>query len=249
VFRFLFLALALLCACNPHRHEHHYLYFEEAIDAYYRAPRRPVHALSVMKEACQSFPEERDLSCFNYGLLLEWEGKRDQALQAYEAAYRLRPDQLYREAARNSGQRPVYSGRRSQTLSRLLELCKQGNAIEALALGREAELTRPMLETEPLKSCLAALDGYAGLLASLPGDDRPLSRMNRDFLAKKAPLYPFWEGGQGPVARAWQNYQARRSPATLQKFYEALALVAGTDPERQAMALGFRRAAAALGAR
>ncbi|MBE7439429.1 MAG: hypothetical protein HS115_13295 [Spirochaetales bacterium] len=243
----LFLILMVgLPACNPHRHSHYYLYFEEAIDAYYRAPRRPEVALAVMKEACQSFPVERDLSCFNYGLLLEWEKKPDLAVQAYQAAYRIRPDPLYREAARNRGGEVIYRERRSQTLARLLKMCSAGLTEDALLLAGKAQLTRPMLETEPLLSCLGRSPVYYELLTGSAADNRNLGQENREALAQKSPLYPFWGEGRGPVARAWQNYRARPGPGSLQKFYEELAVVAEKDPEREAIARGFRRAAAML---
>ena len=219
--------------------------YDRAVSLYFRAPRRPEKAITLLEGACTHIKEQRAQSCYNWGLLMELEKDRRGALKAYRRAAELDPLDVYRAAvaALDASERPV--GKRPNALQRAVLLCAERKAADAFAVLKEASAgdhagwTRELVAQPVFRECLGSVPGYRAFAAGLPGTTRSLTERHRAAMAARDHFHGLWDiearlaghesGSRHPVTAAWHQalrYAARGDGAatgrTLQEFLRAL---------------------------
>ncbi len=130
------LAGAACAPAEPWTPRPYYDIYDEAVNLYYKSPRRPEEALALMDRACRLNANGQDLLCYNLGVLRELRGDPPRlALAAYRRASRIRPHAIYTAAVRRlapdtPSARP--KGVYLQTVQRLLNSCRNDNRRAAL---------------------------------------------------------------------------------------------------------------------
>lgn len=89
---------SLLGVCRDKIEGPYYVIYDRVISYYFKEPRQKERALQLLERACNELEENRALSCYNYGVILELEGKKGAALVAYKKANAILPHPLYRSA-------------------------------------------------------------------------------------------------------------------------------------------------------
>ncbi|MCR9144034.1 MAG: hypothetical protein NXI24_17435 [bacterium] len=113
----------------------YYDIYDEAVNLYYKPPRRPEAALTLMERACRSNQNGQDILCYNLGVLLELQAAPPaKILKAYERAEKIRPHALYRAAIQRIDPDPGrLESEYLQTLSRMTVACRDQRPDRALA--------------------------------------------------------------------------------------------------------------------
>ncbi|MEQ9364982.1 MAG: hypothetical protein RIF32_12095, partial [Leptospirales bacterium] len=196
----------------------YYDIYDEAVNLYYKPPRRPEQALTLMERACRSNSDGQDILCYNLGVLLELENSpADRILAAYERAQKIRPHALYQGAIQRLDPRPDrYESSYLQTLSRMTEACRAGRGAKALqdfrravqaaefastagvdqAPGNAATATLPPRESfaQPFfAQCMADRPEYARLLERLPATPGDLEAQLMLARADLDPFHTLWD--------------------------------------------------------
>lgn len=128
---------AISCApAEPWTPRPYYDIYDEAVNLYYKSPRRPEAALALMDRACRFNGNGQDLLCFNLGVLRELRGDPPRlALAAYRRAQRIRPHAIYAAAVRRlapDAPAAAPAGAYLQTVHRMISSCRNENRRAAL---------------------------------------------------------------------------------------------------------------------
>jgi len=252
----------------------YYDIYDEAVFAYFLDPTDPPRALKVLDEACSSNPDHQDVSCYNYGVLLELENRKAEALASYRRANNLHPSALYREAIQSLSPDPAASSTiYLQLLQGLTSACQEKNQprIEGLIVRLkesvkrgEIVLTRQVMEQPFFSECLKETADRTWT-ASLPSRTDDLGLLLIRYRAAKSDFASIWDmelfmrGLQGsvrsrnPLTGAWQTVidsarggNSAGAARALRVFYSELAAFETRLPDRRNELLALRRAAAVI---
>ena len=179
---FLSIFFILICACRSPEYQQrpYYDLYDEAVNLYFKAPRDAEGAIEVLHEGCRRNLDLQDVTCYNLGVLLEIDGKTQEAREAYERARQLNPHPLYLAALRalDPGSHPP-ENRYGQELLRMVGFCREGRPRDAVRImeqlvALQAEensgirLNQEQFAQPYFADCLAEQPAYAVLLAGLP---------------------------------------------------------------------------------
>lgn len=180
--------------------------YDRAISYYYRHPRQPEKAVDLLRRACTGIKDHQALSCYNLGHLLELEGDRTGALEAYRQAVKLKSDPIFEGALFRLDPEPgKLTSPYLQGLANTVEECRQGKPAQALKsmsevierIGRFQKSERPDREAfeQPFfEECLGKEPGYRALLKKMDSarSPDPAYLYYRDR-AKKHPFHSLWD--------------------------------------------------------
>lgn len=117
--------------------------YDRAVALYFKAPRDPQKALLLLAGACTHIEERRAQSCYNWGLLLEMEGKDQEARGAYRRAVQIERLPVYESAlwASDPSQKP--DSTKLAAVRAAAEQCRLGRSGAALSLLQNAVAAAP----------------------------------------------------------------------------------------------------------
>ena len=179
---FLSIFFILICACRSPEYQQrpYYDLYDEAVNLYFKAPRDAEGAINVLREGCRRNLDLQDVTCYNLGVLLEIDGKTQEAREAYEQARQLNPHPLYLAALRalDPGSHPP-ENRYGQELLRMIGFCRDGRPRDALRVmerlvalqadeANGVRLNQEQFAQPFFAECLADQPAYGVLLAGLP---------------------------------------------------------------------------------
>ena len=181
----------------------YYEIYDRAISLYFKQPRDPEKALALMRAACEKIRENRALTCYNAGILLELRGEVEEAVQSYRRAAALSPHPFYRAAVQDL--EPGQARPKSPYLRKirvLLANCGRNNVSGALKAMRELSELPPALRPprsallQPyIRSCLKKKKGrYRALLRKFR--QRSYKRYSDQYyktLAQEKPYFSLWD--------------------------------------------------------
>lgn len=214
----------------------YYDIYDEAVNLYYKPPRRPEQALALMDRACRLNSDGQDILCYNLGVLLELQAKpADRILAAYKRARRIRPHALYEGAIQRIAPDPTrYESQYLRSVSRMVVACRAGRSDQALA---EFKRTLATKNTKPADAaprevfsqpffaeCLADQAEFATLLAQQPSAGTTLEQQLIRARAHLDPFHSLWDvelnlrgladgaGSENPATAEWHDFvqSARR---------------------------------------
>lgn len=247
----------------------YYEIWDKAAILYYGEPRNVDGAIDLLVHGCKKVSERRDVSCYNLGVMLELEGRREEARKAYERARDLHPHPMYDNAVvalGGKGDVPA-AGKAVGPLRRLEEGCRANN--EPLIRKSMDELSTLIAEgsappretlTQPFfADCLKGIPESTALIAKLvPAKDHAEAMWYR-YRARHHPFWGVWDielylrGAVGtaksgvPTTVAWQKFLTAASQSNgelagreIQNFDKAISGLPA------AFRVPIRRAAAAL---
>ncbi len=247
----------------------YYEIWDKAAILYYGEPRNVDGAIDLLVHGCKKVSEKRDVSCYNLGVMLELEGRKEEALKAYSRARELRPHPVYDNAVFALGGRADTSGagRTIGPLRHLEEACRSANSAlirksleELAALANDGSAPSRETLTQPFfADCLKAVPESTAIVAKLvPAKDYAESTWIR-YRSRHHPFAGVWDidlylrgnlatgKSSVPATQAWQKFlnAALQSNGALagqeiQNFDKAIAGLPA--PYR----ISLRRAAAAL---
>ncbi len=140
-------------ACDdagPWQQRPYYDIYDEAVNLYYKPPRRPEAALALMDRACRENEDKTDVLCYNLGVLRELQERpTSEALAAYRAAYRLRRHPAYLAAIQRLELDPsVYESEYLRVSAYMVQACRANDAKAALKRLREFVRDRTPVQDE-----------------------------------------------------------------------------------------------------
>lgn len=204
--------------------------YDRAISYYYRHPRQPDLAVSLLQKACRGIKDHQALSCYNLGHLLELEGDRRGALTAYRAAVKLDPHPIFKGALFRLAPEPDnLETPYLQGMAKIVEACRRGDRRGALKTMRElADRRKQFQKSERLdreafgqpffQECLGEEAGYRELLKTIISERRrdPALLFYRER-AQRHPFHSLWDmelrlrgldsvrHSRHPLTSEWQN--------------------------------------------
>ncbi len=132
----------------------YYDIYDEAVNLYYKPPRRPEQALTLMERACRENKDGQDILCYNLGVLLELQAApRRRILAAYKRAGEIRPHALYSAAIQRMQPDPdAYASPYLQSVARMTVACRENRPDRALSEFRRAIQAAAENQTSPAES-------------------------------------------------------------------------------------------------
>lgn len=271
----LFLSISFaLPACRALWSERpYYDLYDEAINLYWKSPRDTEAALKLLRNGCSWNADLQDASCYNLGTLLELEGRREEALEAYRRAQRLRPAPIY-DAAIQALQphEPSTDSEYLRAMARAVQFCR-GNApgaalgeLRAASAAAQAGGTpapRTVFAQPFFEQCLSGIADYRGFLAQQPPASASAAGEQLSNRARSHAFAALWDiefhmlHGQGairnPLTESWekatnaaQSGNAAAFGAQLQEFQARLGATCAERSALERRCRAIRRAAGAL---
>ncbi len=213
----------MLPLCHQTVSEPYYLILDRAVKEYFLPDGDKSEGLRLLKEACYQNDDSPDLLCYNAGVLLLRENRREEALEYFEKAQSLHDIPLYRTAVRTTELQLQQggSGNFRKKADAIVLACqrKDEQAIQLVetALAEDSEKRLQQFASQPLiQDCLNSLDSEKGeelesrimaIRNEMPDYESELRGIELNQHPLNRLWNPFWKYGQNPggfpAVEAW----------------------------------------------